>query len=97
MKKILNQLMERREVARMEKHLKEAFLYVAGRSLHLRVEQFSRAITRFETAWRRNQGPPRRQSRFHEALARAREANGGPLPTDEYELAKILLDKDSSQ
>lgn len=93
--KIFGQLLNRGNAER-DQHLKTAFACVPGRSFHLRVDQFRRAITRFETAWRKTGGaPPRRMTPFAEALYRAREANGGPLPNDEYTLAKILYDGDA--
>jgi hypothetical protein len=67
-----------------DRYLKEAFAYVRGRSFHLRIIALGRAICRFQAR------PPRRLTPFTEALYRAREASGQPLPTDEYTLAKIL-------
>jgi hypothetical protein len=96
--KMLNDLMKNRAVSQRDKFLKEAFARVPGRSLHLRVIDFGRAITRFETTFQRTSGAlPRKLTPFTEALFKARTANCGPLPTDEYELAKILLEKDSGQ
>jgi len=91
--KIFDQLLNRGD---MERHLRDGFRLIPGRSYHLRVVEFSRRITRFETVLRKNQGqPPRRLGPFGEALLKARQANGGPLPTSEYELARILYDGDA--
>lgn len=95
--KFFDQLMQRGNTER-DSHLKTAFSCVPGRSYHLRVIEFSRRITRFETFLRKNQGqPPRRLGPFGEALLKARQANGGPLPTCEYELAKILYSGDGDK
>jgi|MTBAKMStandDraft_1061839.scaffolds.fasta_scaffold04108_3 hypothetical protein len=90
MKTILDQLMKRGD-SRRDQAIRDAFALVPGRSFHLRVIAFGRAICRFETAWRRNGGaPPRRLNAFTEALSRARKTNGERLPSNEYDLAEIL-------
>jgi hypothetical protein len=71
-------------ISGLNRHLKEAFALVSGRSFHLRIESFSRAIVRHEN------GIGRRRGLFWEELSKARQENGGPLPVCEYELARIL-------
>lgn len=76
-------LMQRGNSQRDE-FLRSAFSRVPGRSYHLRVIEFSRAIVRHEN------GIGRRRGQFWEELSKARHENGGPLPICEYELARIL-------